>query len=287
MPARSFFGLVTMHTLPSIGFGLGLRKEHFADLSAARPTGVDWFEAISENFMVAGGKPLAVLDQVRRDFPLVLHGVSLSIGGVDPLNADYLNRLAALADRVEPAWVSDHLCWTGVDGINLHDLLPLPYTQECLAHVAGRVRQVQDRLGRQLVLENPSTYLTVADNELTEWEFLSALAEQADCLLLLDVNNVYVSACNHRFDPRRYLAAIPQARVVQVHIAGHRDVDGFKIDTHDAPVCDAVWALYAHAVQRFPGAATLLERDDAIPPLPELIAELDQARVIAARPEAA
>jgi hypothetical protein len=276
-----------MHALPPLGFGLGLRKEHFADLLAAQPAGVDWFEAISENFMVAGGKPLAVLDRVRRDFPLVLHGVSLSIGSVDPLNTEYLDRLAALIERVEPAWVSDHLCWTGVDGVNLHDLLPLPYTPECLAHVAGRVRQVQDRLARRLVLENPSTYLTATHNSLTEWEFLAALAEEADCLLLLDVNNVYVSACNHGFDPQRYLAGIPPARVVQLHIAGHSDVSGFKIDTHDAPVCDAVWALYAQATQRFPGAATLLERDDAIPPLPELIAELDRARAIAARQEAA
>jgi hypothetical protein len=276
-----------MHALPPLGFGLGLRKEHFADLLAAQPAGVDWFEAISENFMVAGGKPLAVLDRVRRDFPLVLHGVSLSIGSVDPLNTEYLDRLAALIERVEPAWVSDHLCWTGVDGVNLHDLLPLPYTPECLAHVAGRVRQVQDRLAHRLVLENPSTYLTATHNSLTEWEFLAALAEEADCLLLLDVNNVYVSACNHGFDPQRYLAGIPPARVVQLHIAGHSDVSGFKIDTHDAPVCDAVWALYAQATQRFPGAATLLERDDAIPPLPELIAELDRARAIAARQEAA
>lgn len=276
-----------MSPLPSLGFGLGLRKEHFADLLATPPASVDWFEAISENFMVAGGKPLAVLEQVRRDFPLVLHGVSLSIGGIDPLSADYLDRLAALIDGIEPAWVSDHLCWTGVDGVNLHDLLPLPYTQESLDHVAGRVRQVQDRLRRRLVLENPSTYLTAAGNSLTEWEFLAALAEETDCLLLLDVNNVYVSACNHGFDPLQYLAAIPPARVVQLHIAGHRDVDGFKIDTHDAPVCDAVWALYAQAAQRFPAAATLLERDDAIPPLPELIAELDRARAIAARREAA
>nr|ART36556.1 C433 [uncultured bacterium] len=276
-----------MHSPCPLGFGLGLRKEHFADLLATPPAGVDWFEAISENFMVAGGKPLAVLEQVRRDFPLVLHGVSLSIGGTDPLSAAYLDRLAALIDRIEPAWVSDHLCWTGIDGVNLHDLLPLPYTQESLAHVAGRVRQVQDRLRRQLVLENPSTYLAAADNSLTEWEFLAALAAETDCLLLLDVNNVYVSACNHGFDPLRYLAAIPPARVVQLHIAGHRDVDGFKIDTHDAPVCDAVWALYAQAAQRFPAAATLLERDDAIPPLPELIAELDRARAIATRREAA
>lgn len=274
---------------PSIarGFGLGLRKEHFADLLAAPPSGVDWFEAISENFMVAGGKPLAVLEHVRCDFPLVLHGVSLSIGGTDPLSADYLDRLTALIERIEPAWVSDHLCWTGVDGVNLHDLLPLPYTRECLVHVADRVRRVQDRLGRQLVLENPSTYLAAADNEMNEWEFLAALAEETDCRLLLDVNNVYVSACNHGFDPLRYLAGIPPARVVQLHIAGHRDVDGFKIDTHDAPVCEAVWALYGQAAQRFPAAATLLERDDAIPPLPQLIAELDRARAIAARQEAA
>ncbi|HEY0674916.1 MAG TPA: DUF692 domain-containing protein [Immundisolibacter sp.] len=276
-----------MHSSGPLGFGLGLRKEHFAELLAAPPSGVDWFEAISENFMVAGGKPLAVLEHVRRDFPLVLHGVSLSIGGIDPLSANYLDRLQALIERIEPAWVSDHLCWTGVDGVNLHDLLPLPSTQESLAHVAARVRQVQDRLGRQLVLENPSTYLTAAGNDMSEWEFLAALAEETDCLLLLDVNNVYVSACNHGFDPLRYLAAIPPARVVQLHIAGHRDVDGFKIDTHDAPVCEAVWALYAQAARRFPAAATLLERDDAIPPLAELIAELDRARAIAARQEAA
>ena len=270
-----------------LGFGLGLRKEHFADLLAAPPAGVDWFEAISENFMVAGGKPLAVLECVRRDFPLVLHGVSLSIGGIDPLDEAYLARLAALIDRIEPAWVSDHLCWTGVDGVNLHELLPLPYTQESLAHVAARVRRVQDRLGRRLVLENPSTYLTAAGSEMSEWEFLGALAEQADCLLLLDVNNVYVSACNHGFDPWRYLNAIAPARVVQLHIAGHRDVGGFKIDTHDAPVCEAVWALYAAATRRFGHAATLLERDAAIPPLPELIGELDRARIIAARQQAA
>lgn len=276
-----------MSLLPPLGFGLGLRKEHFADLLAAPPAGVDWFEAISENFMVAGGKPLAVLERVRRDFPLVLHGVSLSIGGVDPLDDAYLDRLAALVGRFEPAWVSDHLCWTGVDGINLHDLLPLPYTQQCLAHVVARVQRVQDRLGRQLVLENPSTYLTAVHNDMTEWEFLGALAEQADCLLLLDVNNVYVSACNHSFDPQRYLNAIPPARVVQLHIAGHSDVDGFKIDTHDAPVCEAVWALYAQAVRRFERAATLLERDADIPPLADLIGELDRARAIAARQEAA
>nr|AMK59576.1 hypothetical protein MDG893_02895 [uncultured bacterium UPO75] len=276
-----------MVQLNPLGFGLGLRKEHFADLLAAPPVGVDWFEAISENFMVAGGKPLAVLEHVRRDFSLVLHGVSLSIGGIDPLDDAYLARLGALIDRIEPAWVSDHLCWTGVDGVNLHELLPLPYTQESLAHVAARVRQVQDRLGRQLVLENPSTYLTAAGSEMTEWEFLGALAEQADCLLLLDVNNVYVSACNHGFDPWRYLQAIAPARVVQLHIAGHCDVEGLKIDTHDAPVCDAVWALYAAATRRFAHAATLLERDAAIPPLPELIGELDRARVIAARQQAA
>ena len=270
-----------------LGFGLGLRKEHFADLLAGPPAGVDWFEAISENFMVAGGKPLAVLERVRRDFPLVLHGVSLSIGGVDPLDDVYLDRLAALIDRFEPAWVSDHLCWTGVDGINLHDLLPLPYTEECLAHVVARVLRVQDRLGRQLVLENPSTYLAAAESEMTEWEFLAGLAGQADCLLLLDVNNVYVSACNHGFDPQRYLMAIPPERVVQLHIAGHCDIDGFKIDTHDAPVCEAVWALYAQASRRFAGAATLLERDGNIPPLDDLIAELDRARAIAARQEAA
>ncbi|WP_372719110.1 DUF692 domain-containing protein [Immundisolibacter sp.] len=276
-----------MHPLPSLGFGLGLRKEHFADVLAAPPAGVDWFEVISENFMVAGGKPLAVLNQVRRDFPLVLHGVSLSIGGVDALDEAYLDRLATLIARVEPAWVSDHLCWTGVDGINLHDLMPLPYTEECLAHVAARVLRVQEHLGRRLLLENPSTYLAASHNRLSEWDYLAALAERADCLLLLDVNNVYVSACNHGFDPNRYLAGIPPARVAQLHIAGHRDHGSHKIDTHDEPVCEAVWALYATAMQRFPNAATLLERDDRIPPLPELVEELAQARAIAAATQAA
>ncbi|WP_372725380.1 DUF692 domain-containing protein [Immundisolibacter sp.] len=276
-----------MHPLPSLGFGLGLRKEHFADVLAAPPAGVDWFEVITENFMVAGGKPMAVLNQVRRDFPLVLHGVSLSIGGVDTLDEAYLDRLATLIARVEPAWVSDHLCWTGVDGINLHDLMPLPYTEECLAHVAARVLRVQERLGRRLLLENPSTYLAASHNRLSEWDYLAALAERADCLLLLDVNNVYVSACNHGFDPNRYLAGIPPARVAQLHIAGHRDHGSHKIDTHDEPVCEAVWALYATAMQRFPNAATLLERDDRIPPLPELVEELAQARAIAAATQAA
>ncbi len=276
-----------MHPLPSLGFGLGLRREHFADVLAAPPAGVDWFEVISENFMVAGGKPLAVLDQVRRDFPVVLHGVSLSIGGVDALDEAYLDRLATLIARVEPAWVSDHLCWTGVDGLNLHDLMPLPYTEECLAHVAARVLRVQERLGRRLLLENPSTYLAASHNRLSEWDYLAALAERADCLLLLDVNNVYVSACNHGFDPNRYLAGIPPTRVAQLHIAGHRDHGNHKIDTHDEPVCEAVWALYATAMQRFPKAATLLERDDRIPPLPELVDELAQARAIAAATRAA
>lgn len=268
---------------PRLGFGLGLRSLHYADVLAAPPAGVDWFEALTENHMVDGGKPLAVLEALRRDRPVVLHGVSLNIGSVDALSERYLAALERLVARIEPAWVSDHLCFTGVGGVNLHDLYPLPYTQEVLAHVAARIAQVQERLGRRLVIENVSSYLDYRASEMTEWEFLAALAERADCLLLLDVNNVYVSACNHGFDPRAFLAGIPPERVVQFHLAGHRDLGDWKIDTHDEPVCEAVWQLYGEAVARFPHAATLLERDDRIPPLAELVTELERARRVAAR----
>ena len=268
---------------PPLGFGLGLRSAHYADVLAAPPPGVDWFEATTENHAVDGGKPLAVLETVRRDFPVVLHGVSLNIGSVDPLSERYLAALERLVARIQPAWVSDHLCFTGAGGVNVHDLLPLPYTEEALAHVSARIAQVQERLGRRLVIENVSSYLEYRASEMTEWAFLAELARRADCLLLVDVNNVYVSACNHGFDPRAFLAALPPERVVQLHLAGHRDLGTHKIDTHDEPVCDAVWALYREAVARFPHAATLLERDDHIPPLPDLVAELDLARGHAAR----
>ncbi len=267
---------------PFLGFGLGLRKDHYEEILATRPP-VDWFEIISENYMVAGGKPLHYLDRIRAHYPMVMHGVSLSIGSTDPLDQDYLDRLAALIERVEPAWISDHLCWTGAGGHNYHDLLPLPYTEEAVRHVAERVEQVQARLGRRILLENLSSYVTFVDSALSEWEFLSAVCEAADCLILLDVNNIYVSACNHGFDPEAYLAGVPPERVWQIHLAGHTsDPSGrILIDTHDMPVRDEVWALYEKAAARFGPVSTMIERDDRIPPLDELLAELDQARRLA------
>ena len=266
---------------PYLGFGLGLRTDHYEDLLAGEPA-VDWFEIISENYMVPGGKPLHYLDRFRERYPLVMHGVSLSVGSSDPLNWGYLRQLKALADRVQPAWISDHLCWTGVRHTNLHDLMPLPYTEEALRHVAARVRTVQDYLGRPFLIENVSSYVSFAESELREWEFLRAVAEAADCRILLDVNNVYVSGHNHGFDPRRYLEAIPVERVYQIHLAGHSHYGAYIIDTHDAPVPDPVWDLYAHAVRRFGRVSTMIERDDSIPPLEVLLQELDQARHIAA-----
>jgi uncharacterized protein len=265
----------------SLGFGLGLRPVHYPEILEGNPR-VDWFEAISENYMVPGGRPLNMLMRVRERWPVVLHGVSLSIGSADPLDSGYLDRLKALAERVEPAWISDHLCWTGVNGINLHDLLPLPYTEEALDHVVSRLLQVQDRLGRRILLENVSSYVTFAQSAVPEWEFLAEVARRADCLLLLDVNNVYVSAFNHDFDPLAYLDAIPGERVRQIHLAGHENNGTHIIDTHDHPVIDPVWSLYAEAIGRFGPVATMIERDDRIPPLSELEAELDRARAVAA-----
>ena len=265
----------------AIDFGLGLRPEHYEEI-AATPGRVSWFEALSENYMVPGGRPLHWLDRIRRDYPLALHGVSLSIGSVEPLDRAYLDDLKALASRVQPLWVSDHLCFTGLGGHNLHDLLPLPYTEEALDHVAGRVAAVQDHLGRRLVLENVSSYVTYAASELSEWEFLAELARRADCEILLDVNNVHVSAFNHGFDPLVFLRALPAARVRQFHLAGHSNLGTHIIDTHDGPVVPDVWALYAEAVRLFPGVPTMIERDADIPPYAELLAELDEARRIAA-----
>jgi len=264
----------------SPGFGLGLRSDHYADFLAS-PQPVDWLELISENYMVPGGKPLAMLDAIRADYPVALHGVSLSIGSTDPLDREYLARLKQLARRVEPLWVSDHLCWTGVAGRNSHDLLPLPYSEEALRLVVAHVRQVQDLLGERILLENVSSYLEFTDSVMPEWTFLRAVAEEADCLLLLDVNNVYVSSVNHGFDPRDYLRHLPAERIQQIHLAGHSDHGDYIVDTHDHPVCDAVWALYREACIRFGEVAAMIERDDHIPPLADLIAELDLARGIA------
>jgi uncharacterized protein len=268
------------------GFGLGLRTEHYRDFTldgeGPRPA-VDWLEVISENYLVAGGKPLHHLERIRRDTPVVMHGVSLSIGSTDPLNLAYLRELRALADRIEPGWVSDHLCWTGVDHHNLHDLMPMPYTEAALRHLVPRVQQVQELLGRRLVLENVSSYVAFAGDEMSEWQFITELLARADCELLLDVNNVYVSSVNHGFDAHTYLNAMPPARVRQIHLAGHEDHGHYLIDTHDHPVCDAVWRLFEHTVQHLGPRPTMIERDDHIPPLPELIAELDQARAVQAR----
>ncbi|KQY95533.1 hypothetical protein ASD21_09130 [Caulobacter sp. Root1455] len=265
--------------LPNLGDGVGLREPHFPHLMATAPTdwGVDWFEVISENFLDHAGYAAHVLEVVAAHRPVVMHGVSLSIGGADPLDAAYLDRLAALADRIRPAWISDHLCWTGVAGINTHDLLPLPLTEAALAHVIDRVKAVQDRLGRPLILENPSSYLEFRSSQMPEWEFLARLAEAADCGLLLDVNNVHVSAFNHGFDPTAYIAAIPAERIVQVHLAGPSDFGTHLMDTHDAPVPDAVWPLYAQVQARTGGVSTLLEWDANIPAWADLLAELAKA----------
>ncbi len=264
------------------GFGLGLRVDHYRDFVESDPA-VDWLEIISENYMVPGGKPLHYLDLIRRDYPMVMHGVSLSIGSSDPLDLNYLAALKALAQRVEPAWISDHLCWTGVDHHNLHDLLPMPYTEEALRHLSARIDQVQDYLGRRVLLENVSSYIGFAHDEMQEWEFIAELARCADCLLLLDVNNVHVSSVNHGIDARRFIDALPADRICQIHLAGHEDHGDYLIDTHDQPVSDAVWDLYAYTVRRLGRVPTMIERDDNIPTLPELISELNQARAVAAR----
>jgi hypothetical protein len=265
---------------PTLGYGVGLRVDHYTHVLERRPP-VDWFEIISENFMVDGGRPLHVLDRVRADYPVVMHGVSLSIGSSDPLRPDYLRALKDLARRVEPAWISDHLCWTGVGGHNLHDLLPLPYTEEALAHVTARLDRVQETLGRRIAIENVSSYLTFCDSAMPEWEFLAAVAERADCGILLDVNNIFVSAFNHGFDPLRYLDGVPADRVVQFHLAGHSDHGRFLLDTHDHPVRPEVWTLYREAVRRFGGVSALIEWDDRIPPFERLEEEARRAARLA------
>ena len=269
---------------PFSGFGLGLRREHYPDFLSGKAE-VDFVEVISENFMVDGGRPLAVLEQVRGHYPVILHGVSLSVGSAHGVDADYLRRLRALADRIEPLWVSDHLCWTRTSAHNSHDLLPLPYTFEALGAVCDNIGRAQDALGRAMLLENPSSYLTFPDDELAEWEFIAEMAQRTGCALLLDVNNVYVSSRNHGFDPDRYIAALPHDRVRQIHLAGHTPGE-IVIDTHDRAVCDEVWALYARTMAVLGPVATMIERDDAIPPLAELLAELEQARTLASQARA-
>lgn len=276
---------MTHHSSALQGFGLGLRPQHYEQILAG-DCAVDWFEILSENYLVPGGRPLYYLDRIAERFPLAMHGVSLSIGSSDPLNRSYLRDLARLARRVQPRLISDHLCWTGVDGLNLHDLMPLPQTDEAVHHVAGRIGQVQDALGRQFVIENVSSYVGFTHSRLAEWQFLSAIVAESGCALLLDINNVYVNSVNHGFDALDYLDGLPRHSVRQIHLAGHsQDAagTGLLIDTHDHPVCDAVWALYAAALERFGAVPSMIERDDRIPPLDQLLAELDQARDIASR----
>jgi uncharacterized protein (UPF0276 family) len=270
--------------LPNLGVGLGLRTVHYSRILETQPP-VDWFEIISDNYMKTAGRPLYYLDAIAERYPIVMHGVSLSIGSTDPLDRDYVAGLRALRDRTRARWVSDHLCWTGVLGKNTHDLLPMPYTEEGLAHVVARVKEVQDMLGAPLALENPSTYAEFAASPMREWEFLARLAEEADCAILLDVNNVYVSAYNHGFDPQVYFDAIPFDRVVQLHVAGHTDHGTHIIDSHIGPVKTDVWQLLREAHARARGAPVLLEWDAEIPSFEETHAEALRAKdFIGARP---
>lgn len=264
----------------SPGFGLGLRPVHYPDF-LREPQAVDWLEIISENYMIPGGKPLAMLDAILERYPVAMHGVSLSIGSTDGLDAQYLGELKALAQHAKPMWISDHLCWTGVHGRNTHDLLPLPYSEEALRLVVQHIDQVQDTLGQRILLENVSSYLDYRSSEMSEWEFLRQVSEQADCLLLLDVNNIYVSSINHGFDAIAFLNHLPVERVQQIHLAGHSDHGDYIVDTHDHPVAEPVWELYRYTCSRFGEVATMIERDDNIPELGELITELNRARAIA------
>jgi uncharacterized protein (UPF0276 family) len=262
---------------PALGFGVGLRRQHYGYVLDNHPK-VDWFEVISENFMVRGGRPLQVLEKLREHYPIVFHGVSMSIGSTDPLNREYLSELHDLAKRFEPAWISDHLCWTGIGGRNLHDLLPLPYTEEAVRWVSARIRQVQETLERSILIENVSSYMAFVHSTMSEWEFLTAVAEKSDCGILLDINNVFVSAFNHGFDARTYIQSVPIDRVVQYHLAGHSDCGTHLLDTHDHPINAEVWALYELAARRFGDVSTLIEWDDLIPEFPVLEDAAEEAR---------
>jgi len=265
--------------LPDLGIGVGLRLPHYEEIFETRPK-VDWLEIISENFLVPGGVPLANLDRALANYPVIQHGVSLSIGGTTPIDFDFLRSLRALLRRTKSPWVSDHLCWTGIATVNTHDLLPLPYTADVVRHVAARARIVQDTLEVPLVLENVSSYLTYTSSEMTEWDFFRAVVEEANCGVLLDVNNIYVSSQNHGFDPNAYVDAIPAERVVQIHLAGHTNYGDYIIDTHSGPVIDPVWDLYRRAIRRVGPVSTLIEWDEDIPPLATLLAEAERARVV-------
>lgn len=264
----------------SLGFGLGLRSTHFKTILDTQPA-VDWFEIMSEDYMIPGGNPRYYLKKIRQNYPVVMHGVSMSLGSADPLDKNYLQQLKDLIDWIQPAWISDHLCWSRFKGVQMHDLLPMPYTLEAARHLANRIEQVQDFLGRQILVENVSSYANYKQSEMTEYEFLASVVKQADCLILLDINNVYVNHYNHGLDPLAFLAGIPADRVQQIHLAGHQNFETHVVDTHDHPIIDPVWDLYARAVEIFGEVSTMIERDDNIPPLEELLLELNQARSIA------
>lgn len=264
----------------NLGFGLGLRAAFYEEILTLNPP-VDWFEIITENYLVPGGKPLHYLDTIRQSYPMVMHGVSLSLGSSDPLDSTYLKQVYALSLRIEPAWISDHLCWTGVNGFNTHDLLPLPYTQNMVNHLVSRLHQIQDYFKRPFLIENVSSYLTYKQSEMTEWEFIHEILKKSGCYLLLDLNNLYVSSVNHGFEPMDYLQAMPSRQVVQIHLAGHSDCGDHLLDTHDAPISNPVWQLYEQAIQCYGPVATMIERDDNIPSLLELLTELEKARQIA------
>lgn len=270
---------IQQQTFPYLGFGLGLRPEHYESILQQNPA-IDWFEILTENYLIPGGKPLYYLDQIRARYPVVMHGVSLSIGSTDPLDRIYLQQLKELAHRVEPVWISDHLCWTGINGLNMHDLLPIPYTEEAINHIVARISEIQEYLGQQILIENVSSYLTYIQSEMSEWEFIAEIIKRADCYLLLDVNNIYVSSINHGFNALDYINAIEPSRVVQIHLAGHSNFGDYIIDTHDAAIIQPVWDLYAKTIQRLGPISTMIERDDLIPPLEELLLELNYAKKI-------
>jgi len=264
----------------TFSFGLGLRSQHYHDF-LEKPQPVDWLEVISDNYMVDGGKPLVMLDRIRADYPMVMHGVSMSIGSLKGVDPEYLRKLKRLEQRIQPMWISDHLCWTGVHGRNLHDLLPLPFSEEALQVVTRNVEQVQDFLQRPLVLENVSSYVEFKESEMTEWDFLAEITKRTGCKLLLDINNIYVSAFNHGFSATEFIRGIPKQSVMQFHLAGHQNNGDHIIDTHDHPVCQDVWGLYREALGHFGFIPTMIERDDNIPELSELLDELNYARDIA------
>jgi uncharacterized protein len=270
-------GFRERHHIPRLGIGVGARHPHLSAVLETRPV-MDWFEIISENFMVDGGKPIAQLAELALNYRVIPHGVSMGLGSADPCTPDYFARLRCLLDTLNPPWFSDHLAWGRADGMDLHDLLPLPMTRAVVAHAVDRIREVQDRFGRPFAVENVSSYLTYRESEMPEWEFLSEIAERADCGLLLDVNNVYVSAYNHGFDAQRYIDGLPHDRVLQIHLAGHTDKGTHLLDTHSAPVCDGVWQLYRKALEHTGPVATLIEWDEDLPAWDVLVAEATRAR---------